>query len=182
MAIRLDSLVFFDIEQTCWDVGEAPEGFIPETIQIGICEYNPITDIIGRKQSFFVKPKSKISEYCTNLTGITEKKLKSARNLSEVCNKVAELYSKHKVWVSWGRDDLMLKKDCDAQNAISPVSNNHLDFSVFYTTMFGLRKFPSLVRSLEKNNIDFEGNQHDAMHDAINTAKLYSVVAKKLRG
>lgn len=182
MAIRLDSLVFFDIEQTCWENGEEPKGFVPETIQIGICEYNPITDTIGRKNSYFVKSKSTLSEYCTNLTGITNKKLKTARSLTEVCNKIAESYSKHKVWVSWGRDDLMLKKDCDAQGATSPVSINHLDFSVFYATMFGLRKFPSLLQSLKKNDIEFEGDQHDAMYDAINTANLYSVVSKKLKG
>lgn len=183
MSKLLTTIIFFDVELTCWESKETtPENFVPEIIQIGICEFNTFDKKISREKSFLVKPENELSEFCKTLTGLTDKKLSRANDLKTVCDNISRLYSKHKTWMSWGKDNLLMKNGCESKGVDSPIpESNFVDFSIMYSMLHGLVKQPSLIKSMEKNNIVFEGDEHDAMYDAINTARLFSALMGKLK-
>jgi len=72
MGRKLDKIIVVDVESTCWK-GKPPEGQINEIIEVGLATVNVETLEIINKQSYIVKPKlSIISNFCTELTSITQ--------------------------------------------------------------------------------------------------------------
>ena len=90
MPKKFSNIIVIDLDCTCWDTSQPPMGQQHETIEIGICIYNNKTGEIERPKSRIVKPLySTISEYCTNLTGITQEKVdQEGISVFEMNNKI----------------------------------------------------------------------------------------------
>lgn len=79
-----NQILIVDLEATCWENDRIPTGQKVDIIEIGICELNITTQAISKKQGIYVIPeRSKISKFCTDLTGITPQLIKEKEFISK---------------------------------------------------------------------------------------------------
>lgn len=170
--------LYLDLEFTESNIGGVAKS-VPEIIQIGIVEVNLKTLTITRKSSHLVRPvwRPVISEFITNLTGITNEEMKkSGRSLQELCNTLKKEYSlNHSMIMSWGNDGDILAKHIVEAN-IKTINLGYL-----YCIETGLLKNKNLREAIEECGLEFEGREHDAMWDAYNLAKLHCHMLNKYR-
>ena len=114
----------FDLEMCCWP---GPGSNTGEIIEIGVASIeipnpdNPTGRILDRSQYYVLPEKDEISNYCTDLTGITQAKLnKCGRPLAEVVESMRAKYGHHSIYGAWGRDNLVLQKECSAKGIPMP--------------------------------------------------------------
>jgi len=177
-----DKVIVIDIEASCWAKGEAPENSKREIIEIGICKLNMSDGSIEDKRSYLIKPlQSEISEYCTNLTGITAEKLeKEGVTFQEACSNIKNRYnSLHRTYAGYGGfDKSIMESQCSELGVKFPFSETYLDLKVMISLMSGGKPI-GLLKELDARNISFEGSVHSGADDAFNTAKLLYHVLKK---
>lgn len=177
-----DKITVIDIEATCWEDDKVPEKQEREIIEIGICKLNMSDGSIEDKRSYYVKPyKSEISEYCTQLTGITAEKLdKEGISFKEACSRIRNRYnSLVRIYSGYGEfDKEIIQNQCKELGIKFPFSDTYLDLKMLLSLMSG-RKPIGLVRELDTRNLEFEGNNHSGADDAYNTAKLLYHVLRK---
>jgi inhibitor of KinA sporulation pathway (predicted exonuclease) len=86
VAKKLDQIIVVDIESTCWEK-KPPEGQESEIIEIGICPLDVPSGERLEKESILVKPeRSQISEFCTNLTTLTQEQVNQGVPFAEACS------------------------------------------------------------------------------------------------
>ena len=111
----LKNVLVIDLEATCWR-GSPPEGQVNEIIEIGLVLLPTSLASQGMKRSILVKPQhSEISEFCTELTGITQEAVDlSGVDFPEACSILMDDYKSHRVpWGSWGNyDRLQFMENC----------------------------------------------------------------------
>lgn len=172
----IDILVL-DIEATCWDHDPSPKQ-PSEIIEIGWCRiYYKHAWEIKESGSILVKPRySMVSDYCTQLTGHTQKYLDDFGMTIEEAAKeltmIGECYgfrTKRVVWVSWGMYDYRMLK-AEMPNFF-PLSHLHLNAKALFSSIYRC-KGKGLKRAMEQVGMEFDGLQHRGKIDAINTAKL----------
>ena len=65
-------IVCLDLEMCCWDDGRDPR--TGEIIEFGLAEVDLIEGKVIKRAQYYVKPDThEVSEFCTELTGITQK-------------------------------------------------------------------------------------------------------------
>jgi inhibitor of KinA sporulation pathway (predicted exonuclease) len=176
MAIRKDKIVVIDIEATCWEGFDAPEGQKNEIIEIGIClvnpKANPIT--VTDKRSILVKPtESVISPFCTDLTSITPEMVEeNGVSYDEACKILEDEYdTRNRLWGSWGALDMrMFKSQCRRRKVRYPFSKKHSNLKRVFQENHGMRM--GLARALNAAGIEAQGTAHRGDDDAYNTAHL----------
>ena len=143
MSNQFSTITVLDLEASCWEDKDHQERY-SEIIEIGVCVINTKERRIENKRSIYVLPKlleveqliaeqklnikamvdsralqyPAISEYCTELTGITKSTLlKRGKPLVEAIGELIKYYPVAKTWMSWGDYDLtFLKKECKKIN------------------------------------------------------------------
>jgi inhibitor of KinA sporulation pathway (predicted exonuclease) len=92
VAIQLDQILVVDIEATCWE-GAIPLGEESEIIEIGICPLDIASGQRLEKASILVKPeRSRVSEFCTHLTTLTQEQVARGIPFSEACSTLRKKY------------------------------------------------------------------------------------------
>jgi inhibitor of KinA sporulation pathway (predicted exonuclease) len=103
-----------DVEATCW-AGAPPNGLdgarlggagqISEIIEIGLVVVDLDAGQRLSKHKILVRPqRSTVSEFCTELTGLTQAEVDSGVSYAEACQILAERHdSARRPWASWGR-------------------------------------------------------------------------------
>lgn len=175
--IKLKSIVVLDLEMCCWE--DRPSG---EIIEIGVAEIDVETLTVKRTAQYYVKPeKDEVSEYCTNLTGITSTMVKKqGRPLAEVLSSLNKTFGKNKVYTAWGRDDLTLMNEASSKN-ISFFLPEFLNFSNLFRTVHNLDRI-SQKQALEMYNVEYDSEQlHSGAYDALTLAQLIIEFYKKVR-
>lgn len=174
MYYNFKKIIVVDIECTCWEDKEKQRNE-SEIIEIGIALLNQ-DGLITNNQSIFVRPqKIDISEYCTNLTGITEQQIRQyGIPFNDACNRIKEEYGpKSKIWASYGEyDKKMFRLECERKNVEYPFSDVHFNVKILFTLLSKLNKSMGTRASLEKLNLQFDGRQHSGKDDAYNIAKI----------
>ena len=181
--VRLDRMVVLDLEETCWD-GEPPAGERAEIIEIGIAEVlldGPAR--IGRTASLTVRPRfSRISPFCTRLTGITPEAARRGRPLGEAVATVRQEFGgAGKTWAAWGRDDIPLARDCAAVGVAPPAHGGFVDIGALWAMLSGAERAEGLKAALESLGLVFDGTQHRALDDAVNAARVVIALSGMLR-
>ena len=176
MAIRKDKIIVADFEATCWEGFDAPEGQMNEIIEIGVCLLDPkaspmqITD----KRSLLIKPtESVVSEFCTNLTTITQEMVDTqGLSFEEACSILENDYdSRNRMWGAWGGwDKRFIYKQCRRRGVRYPFSKKHGNLKRTYQENQGERL--PFAAALEAVHIEQEGTAHRGDDDAYNTAQL----------
>lgn len=174
MAIRKDLIIVVDLEATCWQGFDAPEGQENEIIEIGVCLLNPHTGDISAERGLLVKPtRSEISPFCTSLTGITpELVAEEGMAFDEACAILERDYdSRNRLWASWGNfDRTFLLRQCRGRGVRYPMSKKHANLKRVFADNFGKRL--GLAKAMEATQLAFEGRHHRGVDDAHNTARV----------
>ena len=179
---QFDKIHVIDLEATCWGGAPHPDERT-EIIQIGICSLIIATGEIVNKTSLIIKPRhSTISEYCTNLTGITPVIAKGGMLFADACNKIIKDFgTRNRVWASFGVGDKeMLESEYELkmQECIEkrvkrfPFSEQYIDISMLFHIKNKLNGGCGLEDALNMYGTHFNGRPHDALMDAVNAAEL----------
>lgn len=169
--------IVYDLEATCEDRLVDPN-FKKEIIEIGAVKINENAEIIDTFQ-IFVKPTStKVTKFCTDLTGIIADDLESASFFKSSYVEFINWSLKNTsniIFLSWGDfDKYQIIKECRLNGLNSFITNeNHKNLSFLYFTQMGLRRKVGIKKALNRENIKLEGSHHRALDDALNTSKIF---------
>lgn len=167
-------ILVVDLESTCWQ-GEAPKGMVSEIIEVGcaILETAPdkqyeLVDQFG----VIVRPtRSTVSQYCEDLTGITQKAVQDAdADFADAMKMMEETGAK--VWGSWGDYDYnMIKEACSRYGVKYRLPRAHLNIKAMFSAHQRCKPM-SVSRALTRLGMPFLGKPHRGVDDAINTAEI----------
>lgn len=164
-----------DVEATCWR-GYPPKGQTNEIIEIGICTLDLETLKAAKKRSILVKPsRSKISNFCTELTTLTQKMIDAEGiSLRDACLVLEDEYdSKRLVWSSYGDYDRdIFSRNCRMQGVQYPFSKRHINIKLLFALAKRLKKEVGMKKAVKLLDQELEGTHHRGHDDAWNTAKI----------
>ncbi len=177
MARKLDQILVIDVEATCWP-GPSPTGQESEIIEIGVCPLDVATGMPLEKRSILVRPeRSKVSEFCTELTGLTQKQVTNKGiSFERACALLEREYlSKKRLWASYGDYDRnQFERQCEARGVTYPFSPGHINVKSLVGVVHALPYEVGMTRALEMMGIEMEGIQHRGSDDAWNIARILS--------
>jgi inhibitor of KinA sporulation pathway (predicted exonuclease) len=181
---KLDQILVVDVEATCWS-GSPPEGEESEIIEIGICTLDVVTGERLDKRSILVKPEhSKISEFCTQLTGLTQKQVnKNGVSFEKACALLEREYlARKRIWASYGDyDRTIFQRQCEARSIEYPFSTSHINVKSLFALFYALPYEVGMTRALEMVGLELEGTQHRGGDDAWNIAGIFSALLLRQR-
>lgn len=160
-------------------------------IQVGACIFRKKDGAIIDKFMIYVNPNEKLNEEIVKLTGITQDKVETEGcTCKEAYLKLKKFVRKHKVLKTtlvWGsglyNDVSRLYREADPEE---PNFMGHRIWDVktlyqMYQFENGLSTKGGLAKAVGDLGLTFEGKNHDALSDAINTAKVYKFLTSKLK-
>lgn len=167
-------ILIVDLEATCWLDKEYQQAH-SEILEIGIVSLDLYTRTITDKATYLIQTKSKVSDYCTSLTNITQEMVdKDGMSLQKASKLIRTRFkTTNKAWAGWGDDYNHLKEDCENKNAVFPFSDNYHNVGQFYCWKMGLKRGIKLEKAMLSLGLSFEGIPHRALIDAENTASLF---------
>ncbi len=181
-------LIVLDLEATCWGEGDPLHELQreeSEIIEIGAVFLIPSPDseewVIAEEFCSLVKPVKNpvLSEYCTNLTTITQEMVEEAPLFEEAWAKFLEWASPDYRIASWGMYDFYkLQRDCSLRELENPWSRKeqHVNLKeVFSRQMKRLGKSSKgrgLDKAVAEAGLSFSGTHHRGIDDARMTALI----------
>ncbi|GLV41752.1 Snipper [Carabus blaptoides fortunei] len=185
-------LLVLDYESTCWDRKAGPY-IQPEIIEFPAVLYKIKSGEIVSKFQQYVMPTEnyKLSEFCQNLTGITQDQVDNgvllATCLMLFSNWIKELEKKYRIvlpksnhdqvnciFVTWSNWDLgtCLANECKRKRIKKPeYFSKWCDLRALYREFYN-RRPQGLKGVLNEVGLEFSGREHCGLHDARNTAYL----------
>lgn len=170
-------ILICDLEATCWRPDEKPQDAESEIIEIGWAWFEyprlvPGSGTVTPGSSIAVKPSGQVSEYCTDLTGLSSEILSDAPVFADVLNYVPQL-RRGDMWASFGMYDYwMLRTSCNDIGEKMPFGTLHINIKSLFHALYGGKKVAGLHKALASLNMDFIGKQHTAGDDALNAARV----------
>ncbi|MEU8920171.1 3'-5' exonuclease [Kitasatospora sp. NPDC048545] len=163
-----------DVEATCWD-GQPPPGQVSEIIEIGLTVVDLRAGERLAKHRLLVRPtRSKVSPFCTELTGLTQAEVDGGLSFAEACRTLA---ARHRTgstpWASWGDYDRnQFTRQCRQTGTPYPFGHRHTNAKVVFTASHVLRRRPGMAQALTLAGLPLEGRHHRGDDDAWNIAAL----------
>ncbi|MGJ7880975.1 exonuclease domain-containing protein [Streptomyces rochei] len=167
-----------DVEATCW-AGQPPPGAVSEVVEIGLA----VVDLVARERverhRVMVRPaRSRVSAFCTELTGITQAEADAGMSFADACDTLVRLHGAAvRPWASWGDYDRhQFVRQCAADGVPypfgRPAERAHTNAKAVFAGAHGLRKRPGMAQALDLAGLPLEGRHHRGVEDAWNIAKL----------
>ena len=162
-----------DVEATCW-AGPPPAGQVNEIIAIGVCVVDVVARTRVRRDEILVRPaRSRVSEFCTELTGLTQEQVDAGLSFASACS---ELVARHdagsRPWTSWGEyDRKQFQRQCAASGVPYPFSPSHVNAKAAFASASGRRPM-GMAGALTHAGLPLEGRHHNGGDDAWNIAAL----------
>lgn len=175
--MNFDQIIVIDIESTCWEEHRPDD--TSEIIEIGICSISTKSGNILRSRSVIVKPEhSKVSEFCTRLTTLTQKDVDSGISFKDACDILTKEYcSKKYMWASYGYfDKKQFIAQCEREDVEYPFSKAHINVKLLFALKYSLIKDVGMVKALKLLNMPLVGTHHRGIDDAKNVAKILSKI------
>ncbi len=176
MTRKLEKTYIVDVEATCWKE-KRPNGQISEVIQVGIVVFDSVSKSISSKVSYNIRPQySKLSEFCTELTGITAGELEGAKNFSQVCDMIKERFPHFKdyTWASYGDYDRKLFEEMSVLHKKPYLfGRSHINIKNLFALKWGLKKEVGMAKALKILDKELVGQHHNALDDALNIAEIF---------
>lgn len=184
--IKNDRIVCIDLEATCWDDSSPKTSGkeVSEIIEMGYALVDVKTGHIDMNGSYIIKPlRSKISKFCTDLTGITQEQVDKGMRFDEACALIRKgLGTKMRTWASFGEyDRAMVVDQCKEMGVKYPFSYCHLNVKAWYGGVHGSINSKGLRQACEIEGLGWEGRHHSGMWDTYNLARLVSHLLLKTR-
>ena len=173
------NIIVFDLEATTEKNRErsGPDAYDMECVELGAVKLNengsPKTCFQG-----FIKPvvNTELSEYCKNITHISQEDIDKAPPFKNVIEDFQKWIGKDPyLLLSWGFYDFhQLIKDCKRHDLPYDFLIDH--HSNLKRTFAKKRKMKQVgvMRALKMLKLDFNGQQHRALDDAINTSRIFN--------
>lgn len=183
MAKKLDYVIVVDVEATCWD-GPTPPGEVNEIIEIGICPLEISTGKRHDRRSILLRPKrSRVSEFCTKLTTLTQEQVDSGTSLMLACEVLRrEYHSRDRVWASFGDyDRKMFEQQCQAEGVPYPFGPRHLNVKTLFGLMRGLPHEVGMAEAVAMIGQPLDGTHHRGDDDAWNIAGVLAHLLQRTR-
>ena len=174
--MKFDRIIVVDIESTCW---EEPTDNINEIIEIGITPVDTKTGDILDVRSILVKPEhSKVSEFCTKLTTLTQEDVDSGISFKEACDILINEYnSKKYMWASYGHyDKKQFEEQCKRENIEYPFPKAHINVKLLFAFRYSLKRQVGMERALKLLGIPLIGTHHRGGDDSRNIARILSKI------
>jgi inhibitor of KinA sporulation pathway (predicted exonuclease) len=174
MTRNLDVILVIDVEATCWQ-GKPPKDQLSEIIEIGLCLLDVATGQRSAPRSIFVKPqRSKLSDYCVELTTITPEMLENGLDFKAACALLREEYkADERTWASYGDyDRLQFIKQCEKFQVPYPFGRTHINVKNLLALQYQLKREVDLRHGLDLLGLPFEGTLHRGSDDAWNIAAV----------
>src|SRR5574337_673796 len=182
---KMDKLVVIDLEATCYERG-FPVGEQQEIIEIGVCLLDLKSLRIENPKGLIVKPTtSRVSDFCTQLTTLTQEVVDKGMTLSEAMNILDTEYDiTRRTWGSWGDfDRKLLIRDCAHKGIQFPgESRSHINIKNVLSIEHGWNREFGLDAGCEAFGLKLEGTHHRGVDDAKNIARVYRMHIAKVRG
>lgn len=146
----------------------------PRIIQIGIVVGNIYTGEILEKRGMMVNPYQALTPFIIGLTGITQEMVDKAQGLNDACFELESLHKKHgSFWnpLVWGHGDVSALRR-ESGKPIEFFGRREIDVKTTYIAYLQAnKKFPKggLSTAMRKMGLKFEGIEHRADEDALNT-------------
>ncbi|MFG3127723.1 exonuclease domain-containing protein [Streptomyces tendae] len=167
-----------DLEATCWD-GQPPPGEVGEIVEIGLAVVDlDARERVGRHRILVRPTRSRVSSFCTELTGITQAEADGGVSLARACDAlVREHGAGARPWASWGDyDRKQFLRQCAADGVPypfgHPAERTHTNAKAVFTEAHGLRRRPGMAQALEIAGLPLAGRHHRGVDDAWNIAAL----------
>lgn len=159
-----NSFVVFDIETTGLDF------IFDEIIEIGAIKIE--NGIAVDSFNSLIKPKNKIDEFITELTGITNEMLVDAPSIREVLPKFVDFIGNSILVGHNVNFDINFVYDNLVRNEFDPISNDFVDTMRISRRLLKDLKHHRLIDLAEYYNIDIQGN-HRSLKDAEITLQVF---------
>lgn len=179
--MRYDHLIICDLEATCWPTKEESARNTSEIIEIGVVLLNLRTRQIEKSQGIIVKPvQSKVSEFCTQLTTLTQEQCDAGIEYDKAYDILIDEYdSLNTPWISYGDyDRTMFERQSARWSVPTPMSKSHVNIKLLYTLMSKEHKALGMDRALKALNIPLVGTHHRGIDDALNITKIFLELTK----
>ena len=164
-----------DIEATCW-AKNAQTRHVSDIIEIGLTTVDLAAGERLAKYKILVRPeRSTVSDFCTELTGLTQDAVDSGMSFAEACGLLS---TEHKAagrpWASWGDYDRnQFLRQCADTGVAYPFGEVHVNAkAVFAAAHRGHRGGRGMTAALQIAAIPLEGRHHDGADDSWNIAAL----------
>lgn len=139
-------------------------------------------DIVSEFQKY-CKPliKSKITKFCTDLTGITQEQVDNGTDFPEALEEHCKWITSHVnhdekiVFMTVGNWDLgtMMPQECKKWNLVPPtIYHSFVNINVVFSDFYKIRS-GGMKRMLEYLGIELTGKHHSGIDDCRNTAKIW---------
>jgi len=179
----MNNYTIVDLEATCWRKGSSPKRM--EIIEIGAVKLNGSTFEKLSEFSSFVKPVQEpiLSDFCTELTSITQKDVDSVPAFPEVFKDFLKWIGPEPYYLcSWGEYDLkQFIIDCERNSIPLPDEfKNHINVKKEFCSIKEVRPC-GMKRALQLLEIPLEGKHHRGIDDARNIAKIVKKIKKNIR-
>lgn len=128
----------------------------------------------GLKKSILVKPEhSRVSEFCTKLTGLTQEEVDQGISFGQACMLLKEEYAVHdRVWASYGDYDRRhFEWQCRMREIRYPFGT-HINVKNLFALMYRLPREVGMVEALKIIGLPLEGEHHRGADDAWNIARI----------
>ena len=150
-----------------------------ETIQIGAVLLNEKYEITD-EFNIFVRPEYGFMDtFIMNLTGIDSKELRDAPSMKEALIKFIEWIPDDAQVVSWSYTDRgQIRYEAEKKEIIherlDTILENWIDCQEMFMVKADVERRYKLSEALMVSDIDQEGQEHNGLVDAYNTAKLFT--------
>ena len=156
-----------------------------EIIEIGAVMMDEEFKII-KTLNIYIKPQfNPIVDKIEELTGISNEKVVESNGFLEVMEEFIQWIGEGEVTIySWSEHDLMqLKKECSYKGVNSErleyLFDHWVDFQEEFGVLLGIEKKISLNYAIGAAELSFEGQEHNALDDALNTAHILQLSKNK---
>lgn len=167
--------IILDLEASCWKNRSIKKQ--NEIIEIGAVKVNASGHIVSEFNAF-VKPKLHpiLSDFCTELTSITQAQIDSAETFPNVISKFIHWINTDSDYLlcSWGfYDKKQFQSDCKLYKLESDWANHHISLKHQYATITNLKRPIGMGSALKKEKLPLDGTHHRGIDDARNISKLF---------
>jgi inhibitor of KinA sporulation pathway (predicted exonuclease) len=178
MARLLDQIVVVDVEATCWE-GAPPKGETSEIIEIGVCLLRVADGVRSSREGILVVPqRSRVSEFCTQLTTLTQEQVDGGCSFEEACRLLVSNYrTRERTWASYGDfDRRIFERQCRETGVTYPFGPTHLNVKNLFALTRALKREVGMAEALKHLHLPLEGTHHRAEDDAWNVAAVLAEI------
>lgn len=182
----MSNYVIIDLEM-CRLLGETANqvpGLKSELIQIGAALVDEDNNMIDTFMTYVSPQYGYIDPFIERLTGITDGDVKNAPDIENALRMLIKWMPQDSILLSWSNSDKKhIDKELTAKNIhideLEPFMKTWTDCQRLFGDRMDTKKRYKLSEALIIADIETDQGEHDALIDAVNTAKLYIKMSKE---